>query len=223
MYKKRGQATGAAILVAVIAVLIVLYILFLPPEERQELLEEAEEGENGITTYDFVNKTLLDEIPGRLDFIAKKDIEHSMPTINLNILAESTVIKEVDSVYVGKSWFGQEKAIINFSIDNPEDIEELILNFKVRESKGRLKIAINGYKIFDSEIKTINIQPIKLTDYILKENSLEITVSSPGVAFWSTNHYVLEDVKVIGDVLSREGQESRNVFILTSAEKNNLE
>jgi len=223
MRRKRGQATGAAILVAIIAVLIVLYILFLPPEERREILEEVEEEEGVVSVYDLVNVTLLEEVPGRLDYIAQKEIEHAIPTVNLNLMVQPQVLKEIDSLYIKKSVFGQEKANISFSVADPSNIENIILNFKVRASKGRLIVVLNGHKLFDGEIKTINIEPIKLKEYLQEDNSLVLAVSSPGIAFWSTNYYLLEDLTVTADILGRETQESKNVFILSSIEKKNLE
>lgn len=223
MRNKRGQATGAAILVAIIAVLIVLYILFLPPEERRAVLEEEEEGGEGVVTLNMINVSLLEDVPGRLDYIAQDEVEHAIPTVNLNLIVQPRVLKSIDSLYIQKSLFGQEKSNITFSVDEPANVENMLLNFKVRESKGRLMVILNGHKLFDSVIRTVNIEPIRLTEYLQKDNSLVLAVSSPGIAFWSSNRYSLEDLTITGDILSKEGQTSKNMFILSSIEKNNLE
>jgi hypothetical protein len=54
-------------------------------------------------------------------------------------------------------------------------------------------------------------------------NSLEFSVSSVGAAFWATNEYGLDDVRIIGDITDRSRQESRNIFEITSGEFENLE
>ena len=117
-HKKAQGAVGAAILVAVIAVLVILYVLFLPPSEREALFEEY--GEEVAEVKE--NITLLEEFPGRLDYIAQKEIEHSLPAVNLNIFTESKVLKEFDNLYISKSLFGEKKANLSFELENPEDV-----------------------------------------------------------------------------------------------------
>ena len=88
MAKKRGQSSGAgaAGLVAVIAGLIVLYILFLEPSEREELLDTDSDG-NKISDRDSeeaeIIKILLDEEPGRLDYLKDDEFEINIPSFNL--------------------------------------------------------------------------------------------------------------------------------------------
>jgi hypothetical protein len=221
MMKRKAQgAVGAAILVAIIAVLVILYVMFLPPSEREALFEEygeeieAEVGEN---------ITLLEEFPGRLDYIAQKEIEHSLPAVNLNIFTESKVIKELDHIYVSKSLFGEKKANISFDLESPEDVEELMLNFVVRKADGRLIINLNGFEVHNKEIESINIEPIKIREHLRERNTLTFKVSSPGVQFWDTNEYSLEDILLIKNVINREAQESRVKFIISPTEKNNLD
>ena len=76
-------------------------------------------------------------------------------------------------------------------------------------------IKLNENEIFNKEIGSINIDPIKLGEY-LKEgtNTLEFSVSSPGIAFWATNEYSLESITITGDLVRRDAQESILKFFI---------
>ena len=221
MKRKKGQgAVGAAILVAIIAILVVLYVLFLPPSEREELFEEYGEG---LDVSDGENITLLLESPGRLDYLSQKEIEHSIPSVNLNIYTESKIIKELDNLYISKSLFAEKKANISFNFENAEDVEEIMLNFVVKEGDGRLVIELNGYEVYNKEIDTYNIEPIRIREYLQKTNNLVFSVTSPGAQFWDTNEYSLEDMLLTSNTVNKEAQESTVKFILSDTEKNNLD
>ena len=219
-YRKKGQgAVGAAVLVAIIAILVILYVLFLPQSEREELFDEYGEPLDGSIGE---NTTLLSEFPGRLDYIAQTEIEHSLPSVNLNIFTEAKILKEVDNLYISKSLFGERKANVSFELSNPEDVEELLLNFIVKKSDGRLIIYLNGNEIYNNEIESANINPIKIREYLQRNNNLVFVVSSPGAQFWDTNEYSLTDILLTANVRNRDSQESVVKFIISGTEKNNL-
>jgi len=221
MNRKKGQgAVGAAVLVAIIAVLVILYVLFLPPSEREALFEEY--GEN-ITTVSKENITLLSEFPGRLDYIAQTEIEHSIPSVNLNVFTEAKILKEIDNIYVTKSLFGEKKANISFELENIEDVEDVMLNFVVDKSDGRLIIIFNGREIYNREITGPNINPIKIRENLQTRNTLLFKVSSPGIAFWDTNVYDLSNILLTANIVNRDAQESRVKFIISATERNNLD
>jgi len=226
MKSKKGQpsgATSAATLVAIIAGLIVLYLLVLPPGEREKLLGENVTEEEGVTEVIKEVKTVLSINPGRLDYLAQREIEHVIPSINLNILTEAGVLKEVNSLHVQRSLFSETKRNISFRIEDLDNTENVLLNFVAQERAGHLLIKLNGQEVFNREIETVNIEPIKLKNNLKGNNILEFSVSAPGAAFWRTNEYTLEDIMVTADMIRREGQESKNIFLMSSVEKNNLE
>lgn len=221
MMKRAQGATSAAVLVAIITILIVLYILFMPPEERAELLGENKTVTPGVPTTG--NLTLLSEMPGRLDYIAQRELEHTIPTLNLRLWTEGLEMKTVDSLYVKKSLIGETKTNLTFRIASPADSKNIMLNFYVTQAKGRLIINLNGHEVFNREMSLGNIEPIKLDEWIAADNTLQFTVSSPGIAFWASNRYALENILITADVTQRAAQESKNIFIVTATEKTNLE
>jgi len=215
----QSSGTGTAVLVLLIAAFIVLYVLFLPPATRQELLEEKTPG-----TLADINKTLLLASPGRLDYLAKKDIEHTMPPVNLYSTTKASVLKAVNSIYIKNAWFDKQSANFSFSIDDPANTKNILLSFIVNKHLGRLVITLNGNQIFSSEVYGVNLEPIKLpNDMIGKDNIIEISVSDVGAAFWKTNEYALESIKITADITDVSTRQAMNTFITTSTEKDNLE
>jgi len=222
---KKGQTGGsAATLVAVIALLIVLYILFLPPDVREDLLDDTSNGDTSSTSSGKVIATLLTEKPGRLEELQNVEIEHNLPSVNLFSVTGSEIIKKAGSIYVKNGIFDKKEEKLSFGINDFENTQSVILAFSVKENKGRLVIRLNGEEIYNNEILTRNVMPIELPKEMLSEtNMLEFSVSEVGAAFWRTNEFTLENVQISGDVTDTSSQESRNVFVLSATEKNNLE
>lgn len=220
--KKSGQAAAAAALIAIITVLIILYILFIPPLERQKLLGDEKEGTTTPATIE-ENKTLLLETPGRLDFLSQKTVDHAIPTTHIFTRTEGLVLESKPSIYVQKSLFSSKQVNLSFRIGDLVNTENVLLSGRVAAGQGRLLILLNDEEIYDSEVRG-NIPAIELPRKWLKaDNVLIFKVSSPGLAFWQTNAYSLEEVKVTADVTSTEAQASKNLILISATEKNNLE
>ncbi|MCX8146942.1 MAG: hypothetical protein N3D84_00555 [Candidatus Woesearchaeota archaeon] len=224
---KRAQPSGAgaAVLITIIAALIVLYILLLPPESRERLLEGNESGEEGNETgLATGNLTLLIESPGRLDYLTQKEIEHTLPPINLFTRKKAVVLESRQSIYVKNAWFDRIFYNISFSIDDIKNTENVKLVFNVKKASGRLILKLNGEEIYNSEITTSYIEPIELPKKLLKEsNYIEVIVSSVGWKFWKTNEYELEGIKIAADVTDISAREAKVVFQVSEAEKKNLD
>jgi len=223
---KRGQhtaASGAAVLVIIITAILILYILFLPPEERAELLGEENETEDEDKTPSGFNETLLREHIGRLDYLKFDYREHDIPSFRIYSEKEGTAIKSINSLYVRKS-LGEEK----FS-DLSFEIEEMlttnvVLAFNVKRSRGRLELYLNNAEIFNGVLSEGTPNPIELPkDFLNDKNVLSFKVSSPGIAFWRNNEYLLENVVITGDVLDLSHSRSRQFFYISEVENLNLE
>ncbi|MBS3138540.1 hypothetical protein J4207_02440 [Candidatus Woesearchaeota archaeon] len=222
MKSKRGQAAAAATLIAVIAGMIVLYIIFLQPDDRAELLgEDIRFSGTGLRSSG-KNATLLNETPGRVDFLSQKKVEHSIPTVHLFTHTKGVVIEQRPSLQVSRSLFSSSDASMSFHIGDIANTENVLLSFNVQEFKGQLTITLNEQVIFQGDLA--NIAPISIPIRLLKqENSLLFQASSPGAAFWRTNGATLQDVKVTADVTDTDATRSRSVFLISNTEYNNLE
>jgi len=222
MYKKRAQAgSGAATLVALIACFIILYILFLPPEDREELLEGDGDDDDDEEEKNDINRTAVEESPGRLDVVGFNEYEHSLPSINLFATTSAIVIKEIDSLYVKNGLFDKSFKKIEFGLEDLENTEKVLLSFFAKIHKGILIIRLNGNTIATEEV--INNADFALDkEYLADNNELEFDVSGVGWRFWTTNQYLLEDIQVVGDVTDISEQESKSIFTISGSEKDNL-
>jgi ligand-binding SRPBCC domain-containing protein len=220
---KRGQAAGAAVLVAIIAAILVGFIILIPPEERAKILDDDFENDSDTIEEKSSEKNLLTFNPGRVDYLAQKEIEHPLPVVNVFTLTQGKVVAEKNLAHAKRAVFTDESTQFPFSISQLEHTENVLLSFTVKSLVGRLVISLNGELVFDGSAAGIP-GTIKLPKNSLKaDNILTFESSSPGAAFWVTNEVFLENIKVVGDVTSVDAQSSKNVFLVSDTEKSNLE
>ncbi len=225
---KRGQAAGAATLLAVIVGLIIFFIVVIPPQERAQLL-----GEQVSSGARAVNRTissgritdLLLTSPGRLDLLRQQEVEHALPSVKIYTRTESTEIERVDSLFVKRAAFSGTQANVTFRLDDLSRTENVLLTFNVKRGTGRLQVQLNGEEMFSREVDSGAIpKPIELSKSLLQEhNTLTFSVSSPGIAFWATNHYDIQDIAIVADLTSVKAQQAERVFLISETEKSNLE
>lgn len=225
MYRKRGQegGGGAAALVSIIALLIVLYIIFLPPDVRKDLLDgdSAIGGSSDNVDDEYI---LLQESPGRLDYLGFSEYEHPISPIYLLRSVESEELKTWSAFNVKNGVFDKKFYQTRFRIKDLEHTDNLVLSFIVRDFKGDLVIKLNGEEIFSGMIPNFNPPPITLSkELLVDDNVFDFEVSSVGWQFWKTNEYLIEHMKVIAKVTDISRQESRNVFVLRDMEYFNLD
>ncbi|MBR9690508.1 hypothetical protein GOV08_02375 [Candidatus Woesearchaeota archaeon] len=227
MKKKKGQAPsagGAALLLTIIAAMILLYVLFLPPQDRAKLLEDTNDNSNDDKSNELDGKILLLEDPGRLDLIKDRDIEHKISSFSLLSFTEGKVIKEFDSIHIEKGSFSEASKTLLFDVDNPNNIDNVLLSFSLADASGRLIVELNGNVISEKKIDEGQPTPIDLPKGIIsKSNFLKLSVSGPSLLFFLTNKYTLEDIKIVGDVTDDSGLVNSQNFFVTEVEKQNLE
>ncbi|MEA3430999.1 MAG: hypothetical protein U9R08_07030 [Nanoarchaeota archaeon] len=226
------SASAAATLIAIIGISIVLYIVLIPPEARQEILGDKpytalpgqESLSNEIVERELINKTLVLENIGEVDYIKQSEIEHSIPAMNLYTRTAGSAIREVNSLYMKNTLFSEEFKSIEFQLKDVHNTENVLLNFLVKEGSGRLIIKLNGFEIFNNEIDTINIRPIEISKDILRnDNVLDFEVENPSFLFWKVNEYSLEKITVTGDLTDVSKREASGLFYVEPEEKSNAE
>ena len=214
MLKKAQGGMNAAILVAIIAGLIILYIVFLPTAEREKLLEEKKDA-----AVEEQSNVLLKASPGVLSTSSGLESEKSIPNI---FLVETTNAKELESInpfIVRNGWFDKRAKKIDFEIAEPENTDNVAVSFTAKKRSGILTIKLNNAVIFENELASEVTAPVRLSKNLLgKANSLEFSVSSVGIKFWTTNEYSFENAKIIGDITDTSKQESTNLFALSDSE-----
>ncbi len=212
---------NAAILVAVIAGLIILYIVFLPASERENLVEQKEDK----TAAGEENPNVLLRVsPGALSTSQGPESEKKIPNI---FLVETTNAKELESInpfIIRNGLFDKKTKRIDLVLEDPDNTDNVAVSFTAKKRKGVLAIELNNVIVFENELASDVIEPVKLAKKLLgKSNSLEFSVSSVGFQFWTTNEYSFENVKIIGDITDTSRQESTNIFTLSSSEFSSMD
>jgi hypothetical protein len=226
---KRGQRPssggGAAVLIGVITLLIIMYIVFLPASERDDILSGTNNGgsNSGSSSFKRFNVTPLLVNPGQMDFNVNDRIEHLLPAVNLLTQTVGTILEEENNIYVKSGVFSKVPDKMTFNIDDLENTENVLISFNAVESMGRLMINVNGEEVFNSIIEE-SLAPVKVKKKFLKNsNTVEFSVSSPGVAFWRVNEFLLEKVKITADVKDTGRRESKSIFVVDAAEADNAD
>ncbi len=218
---KRGEqkiysGSPAVALIGIITILFLGYILFLPPAERQALLE----GKN-ITDTGFYGEVLLDEAPGRIEFIESNVIDHQLSNIYLASAMNAVELHKENPFIVEKGWFKKQDKTVIFSIPSLEKTENIILSFQAPTRKGVLHVSLNGQPIYESSVALQNPPPLTLPKQILQPtNQLTFWVTG---GWLSKKSYSLNDVKIIGDVYDVSAQSAISTFSIATTELENLD
>ncbi len=219
--RKAQDAGSAAALVAVIALLIIFYLLFIPPSFRDQILEG-----NGTLTDSTtgVNATILKSSPGTLSKISAEEIEHNIPSVTLFSKKESKVLETFPALSVKSSIFGTKTASMQFSMDDLENTDNILLTFIDKKRKGDISVKLNGNEIYNAGIDSENPAPISLANRFLVQgnNNLEFTPEKAGFAFWRVNKHELSTLQITGDVKDISRQKSNNIFVVPATEKSNV-
>jgi len=218
--KKAQGGINAAILVAIISALIIIYMMFLPSESTEDILEGDENGESDTPEEAVV---LLKESVGRLT-PGKSLSDITLPNVYLFEETNSKELTTINPIYVRNGWFDKKKKSAAFSLDDMQNTDNVLLSFSAPKRKGVLTIKLNNVIIYEYDLNKLNPDPIKIKKENLDtDNEIEFSVSGVGMAFWKTNEYSLENIKIIGDITDVSRQASRNTFSLTNAEYQNLD
>ncbi len=219
--KKAQGGINAAILVAIISGLIILYIVFLPTAEREKLVGEDKAKPIGEEQKANV---LLKAFPGMLSASKGLESEKSIPNI---FLVETTNAKELESInpfIVRNGWFDKKAKKADFTLEDQENTDNIVLSFTTKKRDGILTIKLNDAVIFENELESDLREPVRLDKGKLgKTNSLEFSVSSVGMKFWTTNEYSFDNIKIIGDITDTSRQESTNLFTISESEFSSMD
>ncbi|MEK6943114.1 MAG: hypothetical protein AABX00_03570 [Nanoarchaeota archaeon] len=215
MYKKAQGGINAALLVSIVSGLIILYIVFLPTADKEKLLSGETDQQNAAQQ----SKLLLDVVPGTLNTQGNLENDKKIPDIFLIETTNAVEIKKFNPFIVRNGLFDTKVYTMDFEITDPENTDNVVLAFTAKKKQGVLTVKLNDQIIFENEITNSITEPVKLDKGLLsKTNTLEFSVSSVGLKFWTTNEYGFENVRIIGDITDRTKQESNNVFEITESE-----
>ena len=212
---------NAAVLVAIIAGLIILYIIFLPTAQKEKILENKT---STGTTPESSSNVLLSVNPGSLSITKGLEQEKTIPDAYLIETTAAQELKTINPFIIRNGWFDKRTNKFEFSLDDPENTDNVMLSFTAKKHQGILTIKLNNQVIFENELSTSVPEPVNIDKKQLgKTNTLEFSVSSVGVKFWTTNEYSIENAKIIGDITDVSRQESNNIFTISDSEFSSME
>ena len=225
MFKKGEALTSGkdvAILLLLIAVFVVLYVLLLPPAEREALLNET----SNVSSQQYgavVPQTLLSESPGSVSSVAEQTITHDFAPINLFIKSEPVTKTLANSLYIGRSLFSEDSQTLTFPVESVSSVKDATLFFSVKNAVGKLEIRLNNNIIFFDKIGSSEVKLIPLPiNFLQRNNVIMLRASSPGILFWRTNSYTLDNLG-IKETFELINPREERVFSVSESEKNNLE
>ncbi len=214
---RKGYAASS--LIGIILLILILWIIFLPPAERNKLLDDKNTSGSGSSIR---NATLLSVNIGSLAGSTKDIIDHPIPTMLLTELTSAIVLSAPGPVSVSHSLFSGQDRSISFSVPALTLTDAVRLSFRPTKRQGVLTMTLNDVVIYD-ETPSASPQPLTLPKGLLKEsNTMVVSVSSPGIAFWRTNEYVLDAFQIVGDVRDEKRQSGTSKFVVENDELSNF-
>ncbi len=224
VYMAKAQSgMSAAVLVAIIAGLIIAYVLFLPTDDRRELLGDDSNDGGGGTSSGKTKTIILSESINKIIEPSKSTDERLLPNIYLVESKNAVVLEKINPFSVRNGVFDKKNYVHRLSIDNPMNVDNLLLSFNSPIRKGILTIKLNNEIIYDSKPDKTNVI-VELKKSIIREaNTIEFSVSSVGYAFWDTNEYSFEEAKITANVLDKSRLDSRNSLELSETEFRNID
>lgn len=227
---RKAEAVGAAIFIFTFTLLLILYILFIPDAEREALTgisigesdSDSSASSSGGTLPKRDKDILLEVAPRLITKEGSDDFEYDLPSITLFKTTQAQILREENAFSVKNGWFTKKEKDIKFQIEDKETTANYILSFNAAEYDGSLKIKLNENLIFEQQISTYSVQPIKLPSELVQdgENIITFETSSVGIAFWTVNEYNIQDTKIIADITDLSRQEAIQTFNIPQAKTN---
>ncbi|MFQ5620833.1 MAG: hypothetical protein ACE5FT_03245 [Candidatus Nanoarchaeia archaeon] len=222
---RKGEKSGADawILVLLITVSMIVYVLFLPDVVREDIFKNGELGEPRVTPTEFeTGEILLEKHVGRLEFYPPGPIEHPLTSVHLFRTTRSSSIEEYNPFSVEKAIFSGEPISKTFSLQNLDNVDNVLLTFGSPIREGRLSIYLNGQLLSQIQPTRGAIAPLTLKRSLLqKENTLTFEVSSPGWKIWSVNTWQIENARVLADLSDPSKQSAFTTLTMSPVEQRN--
>jgi len=209
----KKAAVNPAAIVVLLAMLgaLVFYVLEVTPSEREALIDVEE-----------YSNVILDVSPGVIEEVDEDEIDKITKSLG-EVTISNTAVEDLallsDQLFVRRSVYSEEPAIVGFKITGLDTFQQASLSF-FAEGSGSLIIHLNGRQIYLSPVSPGQQVIVPLDTAYLTEgfNEIRFSVSGPGVEFWRVNNYLLNAVNII--TLTYPGEEviEEQSFVLTESD-----
>ncbi len=218
---RRGQtAINAAWLIGMLVLFLIVYIILLPEADKDRLINDPSRLGQDYGSYypsdDYApssrGRNLLSEDPGFLTPLHQATIQ-PLGAVRLYSVAEKIGETLASSLEVRRGFFSRSDRDIVFRLDDLQELRDASLLFFPNEPRGDLIIYLNDEEIFNAPASSNDV-PLHLPIYLLgKVNRLTFSVSSPGLNFFQSNHYLLENLQLVKDYQREHVAEARSFVV----------
>lgn len=230
LFKKAEKPSTGAPFLIVLTLMMVFYIIFLPPDQRAALLNEGtvNTGGNptGSTGSSGVNPTEVEfvfEGPGAVTERTRNEYDHDISPFYLKGEFEARVLGDSNDFLVRSTLFQTKSHTFEFTIENVNEMKNPVMSFNARKANGILTVILNGREIFSGELEQFN-NAFQLDPQLLAgQNTVSFVVDSPGLAFWSSHLYEIENLRVIADVIDTGELDATHVIDIRAVEVQDLQ
>jgi hypothetical protein len=204
----RAASSGASILV-ILTLMIVLYIIFLPPTERSKLLDDVKtpsQNTGGSSNSPTSHQGQLDALtfagPGLLTSQSGTQKELYLSGFTLEGIATPVQLFSQKGLTIYATIFGQESKKMTFNSPSAISVQNPLLTFNVKKQTGTINIFFNDREVYsgNADVSYIALDPATFTE----QNTLELSVESPGLAFWSKPTVELSDIKITASIIDEK-------------------
>jgi hypothetical protein len=142
--------------------------------------------------------------------------------VGVRAVEQGSILLSRDTVLASNNAFEKQPTTIYFSA-KPDQTRNAVLSMNIAsKTGGNVIVTLNGQEIFNQQVQTRTISPLTLTN-LQQDNNLTFSASSVGFAFWQTNRYTLQQVKVTADVTDLSAASSTQSFSVAPEEYSSLQ
>ncbi len=204
------------ILIIIFSAGIIGYLLLVSPMERERLNIIPEK----------YTRTLLDISPGMVSTSdsGTRPAEFDFGSISLDYSVQTFKDILKSTLTVKKSSFSDSSVKVPITVrQNPEAIFlQAIVTDKA--GSGKMIVYLNDYELFSQEVEKNQILKIPVPLSLLQAtNTIEFSVSSPGLKFWEASLYSLADVTLATSTYVSARSLSSQTFTLSGEQAGNAQ
>lgn len=221
--KKGAADANPATLFAIITLVVILYIITIPPNYRKDLLSDNSSWDGTNSEISGYDEIFLEKNPGYWSYNNFDSMQHDLVSFNLMEKTDATQIAQSQDIFSKRTAFSNTVGSFEFNIENLKNTDNVYLNYKLSESRGKTLLKVNG-QIVKEISSRLSEDVAKIDKNILVEGKNKITFESNpvGFKFWDYNSLKVSELKVLADITDDSGLIHSQSFWLSHDEKLNL-
>jgi hypothetical protein len=158
-------------------------------------------------------QVILSESPGEVYSYSTNTHTINIEPMHVYSREDSEIYTLIRAMSVSRNLLKDNFKILNFEVKDIADLKGAKILFLIKESKGPVSIYLNDKLIFEG-VMTSSQLPLELPLIHLQEkNKLEFYSDSPGIRIFSSNYYLLQDIKLVKTFKREKTTASRTFYV----------